>query len=292
MTTRKTYRQKVGSNLGRNYWDLSTVVGTATVNQIPDTKRTEYPAFWDGASIKVVGSNEVYLRGGGGSIRTGTGILYTDRALSGGIPANGTEYEILKGWTFADMDDALDWAFDQTYPEFFTPVNDSSTVAEVANVLSVTLTATWKHIAEVRRERTKDAVPAFYDPLIEGRDYRIGHASTGALTFEWLYTPVAGTNLQFVGRGSPTLASTDAGTGTPDIPWQVIVPGALHYLYEKGINADEAAGAINKKFSDEADRQLALFEKRKMEFRMRPQMPRRAMFPVISERSDGTTVAH
>lgn len=290
MTTRKQYRHKVGRALGRNYWDVSTVGASATANEIPDAKRTEYPAFWDGASLKVVGSDEVYLRGGGGSIRTGTGKLYTDRALSGGAPAQGVEYEVLKGWTFADVDEALEWSFDQSYPEFFTPISDTSTAVEVANTISTTLPATWKHIAQVRREAVKGATPAFYEPLYEGRDFRIGYAATGALTLELLFTPEAGRKIWVLGRAAPTLASGDAGTGTPDIPWQVIVPGALHYLFDKGINADDVGGALTKRFESEAAIQLSLFEKRKTEFRMKPMQVRRASFPVISETNIGLTV--
>ena len=291
MTTRQEYRHKVGRSLGREYWDVSTVGSGSTTTEIVDARRTEFPAFWDGASLYVDGLAEVPLRGGGGAIRSASGKLYTDRALSG-TPSAATQYEVLKGWTFADMDDALDWAFANAYDEFFTPINDSSTVSETENVLSVTLTATWKSVTAVRRERTKDASPAFYDPMIEGKDYRIGHAATGALTLEWLKAPVTGYNIQIVGKGLPTLASGDTGAGTPDIPWQVIVPGAKHYLFDKGISADLLGSKVAKKFQDAALQELALFEKRKTEYRMRPLTVRRVSFPVITELNDGNTVQH
>ncbi len=286
-TTRAQYRSHIGRALGRNYWDSSTVGAGCTVNKLFDPKRTEYAAFWDGASLLVSGE-EVYVRGGGGPNQRGTGVLFLDRDLAG-APVNGTAYEILKGWTFADVDESLDFSFGHTYPEFRQSTTDISVALEVANQLVYPLTSTWERVVAVEREALKGSTPAWYYDLYEGTDYRITVSDAGALQLEIMFTPEAGRKIRIRAESRPSIASGDAGVGTVDIPWQVITPGALHYLYDKGIEADETAGSLRQVFSEEAQRQLALFEQRKTEYRPHIQR-RRGAFPVIGERNDGTSV--
>lgn len=288
-TTRKTYRSHIGRALGRNYWDLSTVAANCTTDKLFDTKRTEYPAFWDGASLKI-GTEEVYVRGGGGSINTGTGIIYLDRALSG-APAAATEYEILKGWTFADVDEGIDFAFGECYPEFFLPVIDTTVAVEVANQIVYPLTSTWKKIISVEREQIAGQTPAWYQMLYEGRDYTLGVNGSGQITIEIVFTPEAGRKMRVRAQAAASVAAGDASQATYDIPWQVITPGALAYLFDKGLSADEMGQGLRQKFDEEAARESALFEKRKVQYRPKQQV-RRAAFPIISERNDGLSVQH
>ena len=285
-TQRSEFRQRVGRALGRKYYDASTVSTGATVNEIPDPKRTERPAHWDGASIKVGTEAEVYVRGGGGSINTGTGLLCLDRDLAG-VPTNGTAYEILKGWTFQDLADSLDWAHKNTWPHFFLPIYDTSTIAEIANTLSYPGPVAWQTITKVSREQVKGATPAWYEEKFEGSEYRIEIDASGNLVLQLLYTPDAGRKIKVEGRQFMTLGAAD--TSSSVVPWEVIVPGALHYLYDKGISADEMNTALRATFAQESDKQLAIYEQRKVQFKMR-QPTRRASFPIISETNTGMTV--
>jgi len=287
-TQRSEFRQRVGRALGRNFYDISTTANGSTANQIVDPKRTERPAHWDGAAIKVGTEAEVFVRGGGGSINTGSGIIYLDRALTGS-PANGTSYEIVKGWTMQDLADAIDWAHKNTWPHFYLPILDTTTVTEAANTISYTGAAAWQAITRVSREEIKGGVPAWYTEIIEDTDYRIVLDSTGSLVIELLYTPEAGRKVKVEGKQWMSIGSTDASTSI--VPWEVIVPGALHYLYEKGISPDQMNAAMRAAFDKEAEKQLNLFKTRCVEFRMRSPR-RRATFPFISESNIGNSVLH
>src|SRR5437773_3199564 len=59
----------------------------------------------------------------------------------------------------------------------------------------------------------------------------------------------------------------------PIYPWQVVVPGALAYLYTKGANADQ--GSLSQQFTQKAVAAAALFERRKAQFHQhRPEIGR------------------
>lgn len=276
-TTRAQFRTHIGKALGRRYYVSSTTVGTSTATQVVDTKRNEARSEWDGAEI-LVGSDRVTVRGSEPS----SGRIYLDRALSGGAPATGTAYELLKGWTFNDIDEATDWAHANCYPALYLPVNDTATT-ETTGTSIYALTESWRSITQVRREVDGSANPIEYEVLFEGNDYFLRHGTAG-LVYEANYTTKTGINLHFIGRGILTIDSSDASTSLA--PWQVIVPGALHYLYDKGINADESV--MTQRLDQEAQRQLQLFEEAKKTYRMMPQRLT-ARLPRVDITNDGSS---
>jgi hypothetical protein len=108
---------------------------------------------------------------------------------------------------------------------------------------------------------------------------------TTGLVFEANYTTKTGLVLHFVGKAVMTLGASDASTSSA--PVQVIVPGALHYLYSKGSNADELA--LGQKFDAKAKEQLGLFNQARRTFRMRQQTIT-ARIPRVEITNDGSRV--
>ena len=142
---------------------------------------------------------------------------------------------------------------------------------------------------KVSRERVKGAIPDWYDPKYEGTEYRIEINSSGVLVLVIPWTPDPGRKIKIEGRALMTISAADASTSIA--PWQVITPGALAYLFDKGINADAMNAALRKSFDEEAQRQQVLFEQAKVQFKMKT-LTRRASFPIISETNIGNTVEH
>lgn len=278
-TTRSAFRSAIGKKVGRGLYISSTTTGTSTVNEIVDATRTDFPAKFDGASIyfaSVTTPKTAVVRGG-----DPTGRVFLDSDL-GSIPASSSTYEIFVGWTLDDYNDSIDWAHADAYPSIFLPINDTSTT-ETTDTFTYSLSESWRSISEVWRE-VESSSPVRYERIFEGSDYVLRHSTLG-LEYEALYTPLTGINLRFIGRGIPTIGSTDASTSIA--PLQLIVYGALAYLYGKGSNADEMAPGA--KFEQRAQEYAQLFERAKNTYRMRPQ-PKVASIPRIGVWNDGTSI--
>ncbi|MGH2384531.1 MAG: hypothetical protein ACRDGB_05705 [Candidatus Limnocylindria bacterium] len=274
-TTRADFRARIGRALGRRYYAKSTTTGTSTVNQIVDSRRTEHAREWDGASILVAGA-ETLVRGSEPS----DGRLFLDSDL-GSAPISGTEYELLKGFTFQDMADGIDWAHAEAYPQLYAAVDDTATT-ETAGVNVIALNESWRDILRILREDAQSS-PETYSLLQEGRhlDYELRQGPAG-LNLELFYAPETGRKLRVVARALLTIGAADASTSVA--PWQVIVPGALAYLFEKGVNPDE--GDLSRRFEQEAEKQLGIFEREKVRYAMWRE-PRKARLPLIRVRNDG-----
>ena len=258
-TSRATYRAYLGRALGRSYYVSSaTTAASANTNEIVDRSRTEHDDFWNGATSRI-SSQDVPVRGGAGVNTNRTPTIFLDRALTS-IPAISTNYELLKTWSFTDTDAALDDALASMYPYFYDPVDDVATVVEVDGDIEYPLAATWKEITVIQREIAFSS-PTRYGLLRAGYDYDIRQGPT-ADNIILRYLPTTGIKLRIFAKAIPTLGATDASTSIH--PWQVVVPGAMHYLYAKGGNPD--SGALSQRWEQEAQRALALFEKRKREF--------------------------
>lgn len=278
--TRSAYRAAAGKRCGRGLYVSSTTTGTSTVNEIVDTTRTEFPAAFDGSTIYFSGVTAPKVALVRGSDPVGRIFLDTDL---GSVPASLSAYELFKGLTLADYDDAIDWAFADAFPHFYLPINDR-TVTETAGTSTITLAESWREISQVRRQIVGSTAPVQYEVLTEGTDYLLRQGATG-LEYEATYTTVTATKLHFAGRGIATLGSTDASTGIA--PLQLIVPGALAYLYGKGSNADELS--MGQKFDAKHKEAMALFEQAKIRYRLRPQTIT-ARLPRVFITNDGSAI--
>ena len=271
-TTRAQYRQHGGKALGRNYYLSSTTTSASSnANEILDSARTENDDFWNGATVRI-GSDDRPLRGGAGVNTNRTPSLFVDRALSS-TPGNGTAYEVLKTWTFTDFDEATDDSLASMWPHFYDPVDDIS-IIETAGQLQYTLPTTWMEIGLIQRQIVASN-PARYRDMTAGYEYVVRDDPAGRVLI-LNYLPFAGTVIRIFARAIPTLGASDASTSIH--PWQVVVPGMLAYLYQKGANADQ--GALSTSFDRKAVFYATLFEKRKAQFHQhRPAIP--AAYPVI-----------
>ena len=278
-SARSVVRGLIGDGLPRRYYDASTTTGTSTTRQLVDSVRVEERDFWNGASLKI-SSQEVRVSGG-----SGEGRLYLDGTLTG-IPASGTSYEIVKGWTIADLDRGIDESLRWGYPWIYLPINDRTTFSETTGTTEITLTASWKEIKYVRREIVGSS-PQRWTILMEGRDYTIRVGATGALVFEMLYDPVTGTDLHFVGEGIMTLAAADASTCAADD--QIIIEGALWWLYRKGVQPDEAS--LSASFDAKAQEHQQLFLAARSQFSM-PREIKAVQIPSIVFENDGSSVSN
>lgn len=260
-TTRLQYRQHLGRALGKNYYVSSATTAISPSNrEIVDAARTEHDQFWNGSTIRVA-SEDRMVAGGTGVNTNRTPTINLDRALSS-TPGNAAPYEMVKSFSFLDMDEALDDALASMYPYFYDPVDDITTVIEIAGDIEYNLPATWMEITSVQRQ-VYGSSPTRYRPMAPGTEYVIGQDAAQNIII-LRYTPYAGRVIRVFAKAIPTLGSTDASTSIH--PWQVVVPGAMHYLYSKGGNPD--AGSLSTRWEQEAQRALALFEKRKREFHM------------------------
>src|SRR3990167_238733 len=276
-SARSAIRALIGNGLARGYYVSSTLTALSTTRQLIDSKRVEEREFWNGASLKI-SSQEVRVSGG-----SGEGRLYLDGTLTG-APASATAYEMVKGWTIADMDRGIDEALRWGYPWIYLPVNDRATNSETTGTTEITLTATWKEIKYVRREIVGSS-PQRWIILVEGRDYTIRVGTSGALVFEMLYDPVTGTDLHFIGESIMTLAAADASTCAADD--QVIIEGALWWLYKKGIQPDEPS--LSASFDQKASEHQTLFTAARAQSAM-PRETRPVQTPHLVFRNDGRSV--
>lgn len=277
-TARSAYRAAIGKRCGRGLYVASTTTGTSTTSQIVDSARTEFPKAFDGAQIYFASATapKVALIKGGSE-----GRLFLDTAL-GSIPASGAAYEIFKGLTLDDYNDAIDFAHADAYPSQYLAINSFAT-EETTGTSIYALAEAWRSITQVRREIDGSSSPVQYEVLSEGNDYFI-RMGTAGLVYEANYTTKTGIALHFQGKGILTIDTTDASTSVA--PLQLIVHGALHYLYSKGSNADELA--LGQKFDKKAQEHLALFEQAKMTYRMRPQRIT-ASLPRVDITNDGSS---
>lgn len=257
-TTRASYRAHIGRALGRNFYYSGTTTGiSANANEVVDSARTEHDDFFNGAYLRI-GSDDRPLRGGAGVNTNRSPTLFVDRALSS-TPQSGVAYEVLKTWSFTDVDEAIDDALASMYPYFYDPVDDATTVAEVTGTVQYALPATWQEIGLVQR-KIADSSPVRYGDLIPGSDYDIrDDAASRVIILN--YSPYTGLTVRIFAKAIPTLGSSDASTSIH--PWQVVVPGALAWLYTKGANPDQ--GGLSRQFEQKAIQAQALFERRKQQ---------------------------
>lgn len=270
-TSRAVYRSHIGRALGRGYYISSTTTAnSANANEIVDAARTEHDDYWNGATVRI-GADDRLLRGGAGVNTNRSPTLFVDRALTS-TPQTGTAYEVLKTFTFTDVDEAIDETLASLWPQFYDPVDDTSTV-EVSGDLEYGLPETWREVYAIDRQILNSS-PTRYVPL-SSADYTFqDDPANGILILN--YVPYAGTILRIYARAVPTLGSTDASTSIH--PWQVVVPGALASLYAKGANADQ--GNLSAKFEQKAAQAAALFERRKQQFHQH-RTANRLLYPVV-----------
>lgn len=278
-TSRLTFRQEIGRAIGRRYYQASTLTGTSTVNELVDSKRTESRSEWDGASVYVSSAtspNETIVRG------SSDGRIFLDTDL-GSVPAISSAYELLKGWTFGDMNEAINFSHRGAYPALYDPLDDDTTVTETVGIVKYTLDLTWRRIASVRR-KINGSNPVRYETLVPGYHYDLRRSGTGWV-YEPLYDPdITGLNLHFNGEKIPTIGSTDASTS--EMPIEVVLPSALYWLYTKGANPDEAA--MSARFDQEAQMQAQMAQVAKDRYRM-PRQRTVARVGVIGVTNTGAT---
>lgn len=233
--------------------------------------RTEHDEHWNGATIRV-GTADRPVRGGAG-VNTGrTPTVFLDHDLPS-TPAISTNYELLKAFTFTDVDEAIDNTLANMYPYFYDPVDDSTTVIEADSVLEYALPSTWREIYKVEREILNSS-PTRYRHLSPG-EYLLREGPTTMVVI-LQYFPFTGVNLRFGARALPVLGTSDSASSIH--PYQVVTPGALAYLYEKGGNPD--AGNLSQRWVQEGQRQAAIFERRRREFHQNRET-REGYYPLI-----------
>lgn len=282
-TTRAVFRERIGDVLGRRYYVASTTTGTSTVNEIVDSTRTEYAAEWDGATIyvsSVTAPKTALVRG------TSVGRIFLDTDL-GSAPANGSAIEMVKGFTFDDLNDAIDYGHQASYPYLWLPVTDKTTVTETTGTDEYTLPEAWRVIHEVRRQQVGTSSPVEYSTLRLGIDYELFWGTAG-LVYRALNTTATGTKLWFIGEGYATIGASDASTSIANL--EIVKHGALYWLYDKGVNPDEAA--LKESFQKEAEKEMALWDDAKRRFGIPRITKQRVRRPAIAVYNDGTTVPH
>lgn len=276
MATRLVLRQLIGQALGRRYYTTSTVSSTATVNELPDVKRTEHAAEWDGATL-LVNTQQALVRG------TSTGRIFLDTDLTS-VPDVGSAIEMVKGYTFTDLNDAIDYGHTASYPYIWLPVHDRTTVTETTGVDEYALPATWRIVSGVSREVVGSTAPVTYIPLTEGIDYELVYG-TESLVYRSLNSTVTGTHLWFTGEGLLTIGSSDASSSIA--PTEVIKHAALFWLYDKGASPDEMA--LKRSFQQEAEKEKALWEEAKRMFAMPREHKRKVKRPKLNLINEGTS---
>ncbi len=276
-SARSALRELVGDSLGRGYYAKSTAQPGSTASRIVDTKRVEFEASWEGAALLISGEEAVVTS------NDPDGSLYLAAALAGGAPANGTSYELLRGWTFKDLNRALGEALARCYPWLYEPLNDRTTVTEAADTYLYTLNVAWKKVTQIRR-KVPNSSPEQWQDWLEGREYVLRRAASGALELELRVTPIAGNPLWVIGEKAITLASGDSATCPADD--QVIVDGALWWLFDKG---PDPAEAQQSRWTPKAERQWQMFQQSRITFAMeRP--PDRVKVPRLAVTNDGSSV--
>lgn len=279
MTTRLAYRQALGNRL-KSFYVTGTLDAGSTDAQIVDADRTEPRDTWAGATIRLqtATAQERLVRAGSPA----GGLIFLDTRLSDS-PAAAVAYEIVKGWTITDFNDAIDWAFEQMFPTIFEPVDDLTTFAEIAETLEYTLTAAWREVNEVHEE-VQGSSPKRWRKMTPGLEYELMPSGVGFILRLTTIDPVAGLDFRIVGRKVATIAATDAATSS--LPISVVTEGALAFLYRKGLNPDQSALSAN--FEKKAKEAMTFFEEGKRRYRT-PRRPRTAYGPRFAVVNDGST---
>lgn len=258
-TSRAQLRAHAGKQLPRGYYVSGTTTVAATLNtEIIDANRTENDDYWNGAVARV-GTEDRPLRGGAGASTTITPKVFTDVAFTSAV-ALSTNYEILKGWSFQQFDEAIDDTLMDSWPYFFDSVDDLGVTVTLADqVIEYALPATWRHVQQIEMQIAA-SVPTRYQALMPGYAYNIDEqAASLSLRLRFIPTgSLVGLKLRIKAHAIPTLAAADSSTTVH--PYHVLVPGILANLYRQGVNPDE--GALQTRLARQADLMQALFEKR------------------------------
>lgn len=262
MPNRAQYREAIGRRIGRSYYAKSTTHASVacTTTTIVDTVRTEEADYWNGASLLVAGNERLV----NGSMPTQDSIanatLYLNAALPT-APGLGVPYELLKGYTFADVHEGIARAHTLSYPYLYD--TETTLVNETADAENIVASASgnWRNVSEVRR---KDIGSTRYRDLREKYDYQ-WRVDQGQWLYLPLYTSEVGASLQFIADVPLTFTPSDDTTVSfADI--DLIVEGALWWLYDKGANPDE--GSLQDRWTREADKAATRFEYLKHQFAM------------------------
>lgn len=274
-SARSVLRPLVGGELGRRYYVSGATNGTSTSDQLTDSRRTEDRDFWNGATIKVA-ADEVLVRGS-----SPDGYLYLDTPLPAGAPANPTSYELVKGWTIADLNRGLDEACAWSFPWAFEPLNDSTTVTETDLTPVIALAASWRDVKHVRRQIGTATTPVLWQDLLEGRDFNLRQGAVG-LEYEARYTTSTGRKLWFVGEKTLTLAAGDSSTNRAED--RLLVAGGLWWVFKKGPDPAEAS---TSRWETKAEKQWALFREACRLYGM-PRDSGKVSIPVVTVVNDGS----
>ena len=257
-TTRLALRGHAGKLLPQGWYVSSTSTAAATRNnEILDATRTENDDFWNGAYARITGQIDSRVRGGAGASTGRTPSVLLDQNLAS-VVAISTNYELLKGWSFAQFDEAIDDALGDSWPYLFDAVDDTSTLL-VDQQIEYPLTATWRQVVQVEQE-IFNTTPTRYQLLVPGTGYDIDETAS-ALSLRLRFIPsgsLVGLKLRIKARAIPTLGSADASATVH--PWQALTPGILANLYRSGPNPAE--GALSTRWEKRADAMQALFERR------------------------------
>lgn len=283
MSTRATYRQLIGGALGRFYYVKSTTTAVGGTTYLIDKKRTEEPDFWNGGSCLVNGE-VVPIRGGQGIDNTlADPQVMLDFAASGAI-GNAVNYELVKGWTFDDLNASIDHSLAMCYPYIFTTFD--LTVAEITNTADYDLTGSsaWRHIAWVKRQ-WESLSPTQWWVMQDGFHYDIERKTDGTMRLSTKYAAKTGVSFRIHGDQVLTLAAADASTSFVDD--DLVVAGALAWLFQKGSNADEAA--LSGPFKDKAAQHRQNFEMLKRQFAI-PREQSKVKRPRVDITNEGTEV--
>ncbi len=272
-TTRAQIRAHIGAALPFGYYVSSrTTAASSTNNEIIDAKRTEHDDFWRGATIRI-NSQDVPVRGGTGANTGRTPAILLDQSLTGAAGIS-TSYELLKGPTFTDIDEALA----DTWPYFFDAVDDTTTVALIADTVEYALPATWREVVRVEQQQY-NTTPTRYGSLVPGQSFDVlEDAANPTLLLRFIPNgSLVGLKLRIFARAIPSMGSGDASTTVH--PYSVIVPGALAYLYRRGMGADE--GTLSSHWAKKAEEQRGLFEERKRRFAL-TRRTHDTRFPIVT----------
>lgn len=265
MPTRAQYRESIGRQLGRSYYAKSTTNPTyaCTTTNVLDALRTENTDYWDGAAIFILGVERLVNGSTPNEDALTHAGLFLNTALPS-IPGVGVNYELLKGFSFADVHEAIDRAHTLSYPYVYD--TQTTLVAETANVENLIASAAgnWRNISEVNRLDVGSPAPGRYHGLRENYDYT-WRVEQGQWRFIPHYTTEVGATLQFVADVPLSFFPSD-DTTTSIANLDLIVAGALWWLYDKGANPDE--GALQDKWSRESDKWATRFEMLKHQFSM------------------------
>lgn len=278
MTTRAEFRKAVGRDLGRRFYLTGAVASGSTTDELVVTTMNAYEAEWDGATLRINGE-EVLVRG------TAPGRIFLDVALSNGAPTAGAAFEMVKGFTVQDLDDAIDYAFRASYPAIFDPIDDQGvSIVEVSGQELYVLPASWQVVTHVMREVKGTASPVLYDPYLEGFDWEIIQTTAG-LTYRSRRVTETGVKLWFHGEATAALGAADIDTSR--VPLDIVKYGALYWLYQKGTNPDELA--INATFDKEEDDAEKDWGRSKVQLGMARESQRKVKRPRVGVVNTGNT---